>query len=150
MLKTMITRLSVWLTLLTAAFLTVVYPQEKGIEIRKLLTEQVAAWNAGDIDGYMKGYWNSDSTVFVSGGNLTRGYRDVLARYHKSYNTREKMGKLEFSELLIRLASPDLAVATGIWHLTRAKDQPWGRFTLLIEKKPEGWRIVYDHTSSAN
>jgi ketosteroid isomerase-like protein len=134
----------------TAVFLTAATPQEKGVEIRRLLTEQVAAWNAGDIDGYMKGYWNSDSTVFVSGGNLTRGYRDVLARYHKSYNTREKMGKLEFSELLVRPVSPNLAVATGIWRLTRASDQPWGRFTLLIEKKAEGWRIVYDHTSSAN
>jgi ketosteroid isomerase-like protein len=146
----MMKRLSIWFALSTAVFLTAATPQEKGVEIRRLLTEQVAAWNAGDIDGYMKGYWNSDSTVFVSGGNLTRGYRDVLARYHKSYNTREKMGKLEFSELLVRPVSPNLAVATGIWRLTRASDQPWGRFTLLIEKKAEGWRIVYDHTSSAN
>ena len=143
-------RISFSLALCLTIALGAAYPQEKGADIRKLLTEQVAAWNAGDIDGYMKGYWNSDSTMFVSGGNVTTGYRDVLARYHKSYDSREKMGKLEFSDLLIRTPSPDLAIATGVWRLVRKSDQPWGRFTLLIAKKPEGWRIVYDHTSSAN
>jgi ketosteroid isomerase-like protein len=120
---------------------------EKAIE--KILFDQVAAWNAGDIDGYMKGYWNSDSTVFVSGGNLTRGYSSVLSRYKKSYDTREKMGKLEFAELQVRMITQTLGVATGVWRLHRANDQPWGRFTLLVEKKSEGWRIVHDHTSSA-
>ena len=121
---------------------------EKAIE--RLLLEQVAAWNAGDIDGYMRGYWNSDSTVFLSGGTLTRGYKGVLARYKKSYDSREKMGRLEFVELQVRMVSANTAVATGMWRLYRSKDQPWGRFTLLVEKKPEGWLIVHDHTSSAN
>jgi len=117
--------------------------------IHRLLTDQVDAWNRGDIDGYMKGYWNSDSTEFVSGGDVVRGYREVLTRYHRSYSTREKMGKLEFEELVIRKISSAAAIATGIWQLHRAYDQPWGRFTLVIEKKPEGWRITHDHTSSA-
>jgi beta-aspartyl-peptidase (threonine type) len=117
--------------------------------IHKLLTDQVDAWNHGDIEGYMRGYWNSDSTEFVSGGEVVRGYREVLARYHRSYSTREKMGRLEFEELVIREISSAAAIATGIWRLHRATDQPWGRFTLVIEKKPEGWRITHDHTSSA-
>ena len=128
----------------------VAFSQENQKAIEKILLDQVAAWNAGDIDGYMKGYWNSDSTVFVSGGNLTRGYSGVLSRYKKSYDTREKMGKLEFDELQVRMITQTLGVATGVWRLRRANDQPWGRFTLLVEKKPEGWRIVHDHTSSAN
>jgi ketosteroid isomerase-like protein len=97
----------------------------------------------------MKGYWDSDSTTFVSGGTVTRGYRNVLARYKKTYDTREKMGTLEFSELVIRKVASDIAIATGAWQLTRSGDKPGGRFTLILEKKPEGWRIVYDHTSSA-
>jgi ketosteroid isomerase-like protein len=138
------------LCLLSAAFGIVAFSQENEKAIEKILLAQVAAWNAGDIEGYMKGYWNSDSTVFISGGNLTRGYSSVLSRYKKSYNTLEKMGKLEFTELQVRMISQTLGVATGIWRLHRVKDQPWGRFTLLVEKKPEGWRIVHDHTSSAN
>jgi len=118
--------------------------------VRKLLNAQVAAWNAGNVEGYMKGYWDSDSTVFISGGNITRGYKSVLARYKKSYDSRSKMGKLEFEELVLRQPSPFLIIASGIWRLHRTNDLPWGRFTLLIEKKSEGWRIVYDHTSSAN
>jgi ketosteroid isomerase-like protein len=124
--------------------------QENEKAIEKLLLDQVVAWNAGDVEGYMKGYWNSDSTVFVSGGNLTRGYKGVLARYKKSYDTREKMGRLEFSELEVKMVTPAFGVATGVWRLYRAKDEPWGRFTLLVELKPEGWRIIHDHTSSAN
>ncbi len=126
------------------------FAQEDVEAVRRLMEDQVKEWNAGRVEGYMKGYWESDSTVFVSGGTLTRGYDNVLSRYRKSYDTREKMGWLEFSELLLRPLSEKVVVATGMWKLIRKNDQPWGRFTLVIEKKPEGWRIVYDHTSSAN
>ncbi len=122
-------------------------PDEKVIQT--VLDDQVAAWNRGDVEAYMKGYWNSDSTLFVSGGSLTRGYREVLSRYKKNYNTPQKMGKLEFRELTVRLLSASAAVADGIWELKRKSDKPWGRFTLIFEKKNEGWLITQDHTSSA-
>ena len=117
--------------------------------VRKVLSDQVEAWNRGDIEGFMKGYWNSDSTVFVSGGNLTRGYNQLLARYKKTYGTREKMGRLEFTDLAIRKISSRAAAVTGVFRLYRPNDQPWGRFTLIVEQKREGWRITHDHTSSA-
>jgi beta-aspartyl-peptidase (threonine type) len=117
--------------------------------IRKLLDDQVEAWNKGDIEGFMRGYWDSDSTMFNSGGNLTKGYRHVLERYKKNYATRDLMGKLDFRDLVIRMLSDNAAVVMGTWKLKRAKDQPWGRFTLIVERKPEGWRITHDHTSSA-
>jgi ketosteroid isomerase-like protein len=143
-------RLLILCFLSLATFGIVAFSQENERAIEKILLDQVVAWNAGDIDGYMRGYWNSDSTVFVSGGTLTRGYNGVLSRYKKSYDTREKMGKLEFTELQVRMITQTLGVATGVWRLHRANDQPWGRFTLLVENKSEGWRIVHDHTSSAN
>ena len=117
--------------------------------IRSMLDDQVAAWNQGDVEGYMHGYWDSDSTAFSSGGTMTKGYREVLSRYRKDYNSREKMGKLEFQDLDIQRLSPTIAIATGVWELRRKLDRPWGRFTLIIEKKLEGWRITHDHTSSA-
>ncbi len=126
-----------------------VWSQTPKEQIRKVLEDQVEAWNRGDIEGYMRGYWNSDSTQFVSGGSILRGWENVLERYKKNYDTRGKMGKLEFGELTIRLLSPTTAVAHGIWKLNRANDRPWGRFTLVVEKKKEGWRITHDHTSSA-
>jgi len=117
--------------------------------VRSLLDNQVAAWNRGDVDGFMQGYWDSDSTVFSSGGTLTIGYREVLSRYRKAYDSRKKMGVLKFSDLAIQFLSSKIAVAMGIWDLVRISNSVWGRFTLIIEKKPEGWRITHDHTSSA-
>ncbi len=118
--------------------------------IRSVLNRQVEAWNEGNIEEYMKGYWNSDETAFVSEGTVLRGYRQVLERYKKRYATREDMGTLAFEEFRIRLFSERAAVVTGVWRLKRSSDAPWGRFTLIVERKTEGWRIVYDHTSSAS
>lgn len=117
-------------------------------EVRAVLTAQVEAWNQGDITGYMAGYWKSDSTVFLSDGSIIHGFDEVADRYAKRYATREQMGTLSFEELQVRMLSKSVAVAHGIWRLKRMSDEPWGRFTLIVEKKPEGWRIVHDHTSS--
>ena len=126
-------------------------PKQRGDRIiaavRAVLDAQVAAWNRGDVEGYMDGYWRSDETVFVSGDSLTRGWQTVLARYKKNYDSREKMGTLTFSDLEITSIGSDAAIAIGRWHLQRAKDEPHGRFTLIFRKTKQGWRIVHDHTS---
>ena len=118
-------------------------------QIRSVLQAQQDAWNRGDIDGFMNGYARSASTVFVSEDTITRGWQTVRGRYKRKYSNRTKMGTLMFSDLEIMLLSPDSAVASGRWKLNRAKDQPHGRFTLILKRLPEGWRIVHDHTSTA-
>lgn len=120
------------------------------MEVRAVLDAQVEAWNRGDIEGFMRGYWNSDETVFVSGDTVTRGWKTVLERYKKGYDSRVKMGTLTFSELEIKPLSKDAAVALGRWELKRANDNPHGRFTLIFHRAKDGWRIVHDHTSSAS
>ena len=118
--------------------------------IRAVLDAQAAAWNRGDIDGYMDGYDRSPATEFVSGDRINRGWQNVLERYKKSYDTREKMGTLTFSDLEITILSNDAALVLGRWHLKRTNDEPHGTFTLLFRKTKAGWRIVHDHTSSAS
>jgi ketosteroid isomerase-like protein len=117
--------------------------------ITSVLDAQVAAWNQGDIEGFMHGYWESPETIFVSGDNVMRGWQNVLDRYKKSYDSREKMGTLAFTDLEITSIGKGLAVALGRWKLTRAADTPHGRFTLILRLTPQGWRIIHDHTSSA-
>ena len=117
--------------------------------IRAVLEAQRDAWNRGDIEGYMDGYARSPDTVFVSGDNVMRGWQSVLDRYKKSYDSREKMGTLTFSDLEITPIGKDAAVVLGRWHLQRANDEPHGRFTLILRKAKQGWKIVHDHTSSA-
>lgn len=116
--------------------------------VRAVLDAQVAAWNRGDIEGFMDGYARSAGTVFVSGDNVTRGWQTVLERYKKNYGSREKMGTLAFTDLEITPLGRDAAVALGRWQLTRANDTPHGRFTLIFRRTAAGWRIVHDHTSS--
>jgi len=116
-------------------------------DITALMNEQAKAWNSGDIDGFMRGYWNSEKLLFVSGDNVTRGWQPTLDRYKKSYDSRAKMGTLTFSGLEITLLSKDSAVVLGSWSLVRDGDNPHGKFTLTFRKFREGWRIIIDHTS---
>lgn len=131
----------------TAAAQSETYKSRAAADIRRVMDEQAAAWNRGDIPGFMIGYWNSDKLVFVGAGGVTRGWQPTLDRYRKSYDSRAKMGMLTFSELEIDVISKDAAVVAGKWSLTREKDNPNGMFTLVFRKLKDGWRIVRDHTS---
>ncbi|MFL6590517.1 MAG: YybH family protein [Chthoniobacterales bacterium] len=116
-------------------------------EVRAVMSAQVAAWNRGDIDGFMNGYWRSERTEFVSGDKVTRGWQTVRDRYRRKYDNREKMGTLTFSEINVTTLGSDAAFVVGRWSLRRKSDRPHGVFTLLFRRTPAGWRIVHDHTS---
>ena len=117
--------------------------------IRRVLADQEQAWNAGDIDTFMKGYENSSHTVFI-GKTVQRGYDAVRRRYHEQYPTPEKMGRLSFSDLSVHLLDADYAFVTGAFHLRRAAaagGNAAGVFSLLFRRTPAGWKIILDHTS---
>ena len=116
-------------------------------DIRRVMSEQTTAWNAGDIEGFMRGYWNSPELTFVSGANVTKGWQPTLERYKKNYDSRAKMGVLTFSDLEVTVLSKTAAVVLGSWALRRENDNPGGKFTLIFRKFKDGWRIVHDHTS---
>jgi beta-aspartyl-peptidase (threonine type) len=116
-------------------------------EIRQVMDAQIAAWNAGDIDAFMRGYWNSPDLVFVSGDTVTKGWQPTIDRYKKRYDSRAKMGTLTFSDLEIEVLSKDAAKILGSWSIAREADNPKGKFTLIFRRFKDGWRIVHDHTS---
>ncbi len=119
-------------------------------EIQNVLHAQQDAWNRGDIEAFMNGYWRSETTVFVSGDEVTRGWQKVLDRYKAKYSDRAKMGALTFSEIEITPLNSDSAIALGSWKLKRAADEPHGRFTLIFRQFPDSWKIIHDHTSAAD
>ena len=116
-------------------------------DVEAVLVKQAKAWNNGDIEGYMQGYWKSDSLLFTSGGKIQRGWKATLEKYKKSYGTKAKMGRLKFSQLEINLLSPESAWVFGHWELQRKTDHPQGVFTLILRKFSDGWKIIHDHTS---
>lgn len=119
--------------------------------VRSLLEAQQTAWNRGDLEGFMAGYWNSPELTFYSGRDKQQGWQATLARYKARYQSAGKeMGHLTFSELSVESLGPDCALARGRWKV-ELKDQTLdGLFTLVVRKKPEGWRIVHDHTSAGD
>ena len=116
--------------------------------IRAVLDQQQAAWNRGDVTVFMNGYWNSPELTFAGASGITRGWEPVMARYRKTYPDSAAMGHLDFSIIEIRLLGNDAALALGRWHLKRDTDEPAGVFTLVLQRFPEGWRIIHDHTSA--
>jgi ketosteroid isomerase-like protein len=119
-------------------------------EIRAVLDAQVAAWNRADVLGFMRGYWKSPATEFVSSSGVLRGWEKVLERYRRVYPDKRAMGSLTFSDLEVTLLGPKAALALGHWQLRREHDQRGGVFTLVFRRFPEGWRIINDHTSAVN
>jgi uncharacterized protein (TIGR02246 family) len=117
--------------------------------IRKILSEQQAAWNRGDVNSFLEGYWHSPKLTFSGSSGVARGWDGVLARYKKNYPNLAAMGQLEFSDLEFRFLGRDAALVLGGWHLTREKEgNIGGVFSLVWQKFPEGWRIIHDHTSA--
>jgi len=117
--------------------------------IRQVLDSQVAAWNKGDLKGFMAGYWKSEKLTFISGDKIEHGWQATYDRYQKRYQAEgREMGKLTFSDLDIQMIGDDAAWVRGRWKLVTSKQTPGGLFTLIVKKLPEGWRIVHDHTSA--
>ena len=116
--------------------------------VRAVLDTQVACWNKGDLDGFMKTYWNSDDLTFYSGGTVTKGWKPVMERYQKRYKADGKeMGTLAFSGIDVVMVGDMNAIVRGKWKLVLSKETDEGLYTLHLKKLPEGWRIVHDHTS---
>src|SRR3954462_4656661 len=141
----LVSNLIISLTVLTAPGISAT--PSPPAEIRAVMAAQTAAWNRGDIDGFMDGYARLAETEFVSGDKITRGWQTVRDNYRKKYSSREKMGTLTFSDVKVALLSSDAAVVLGRWKLVRKSDKPHGVFTLIFNRTPVGWRIVHDHTS---
>jgi len=119
--------------------------------IRKVLDDQVAAWNKGDLNAFMEGYWKAPELSFFSGNNKTLGWQATLDRYRSKYQGEKKeMGLLTFTELSIDLLGADHAVVKGRYNLKMKEQAPTGIFTLIFQKMPAGWRIIHDHTSSGS
>lgn len=124
---------------------TINFSQEK--EILTVLQKQQKAWNNGDLETFMSGYWKNDALLFVGSSGPTYGWQKTLDNYKKTYPSKEKMGTLEFSDITVKPLGKDYAFVFGKWKLIREKDTPNGVYTLVFQKFKDGWKIISDHSS---
>ncbi len=115
--------------------------------IRKLMDDQSAAWNKGDIDGFMHGYWESDSLMFIGKSGVTYGWSNTLKNYKKGYPDVTAMGTLQFMLIKVQRLSKKYYYVTGKWYLKRTIGDLSGHYTLLFHKVHKKWVIVSDHSS---
>ena len=116
-------------------------------EVRNLLAKQNAAWNRGDIDAFMVGYWENDSLMFIGQSGVTYGYKKTLANYKKNYPDTTVMGKLSFTLIQVKQLSSEYFHVIGKYYLTRTIGDASGHFTLVFRKINGKWVIISDHTS---
>jgi ketosteroid isomerase-like protein len=120
------------------------------VAISAVLRSQADAWNRGDLVGYMDGYARTPALIFTSGGNIRHGWQDAFDHFQARYATDPKaMGSLRFDVLSIDPVGADGAVVLARWELTGTPNAGHGVFSLVLERRPEGWRIIHDHTSSS-
>ncbi len=134
--------------LLTILFSLSVAAQSKNEEtIRNLLEEQTIAWNRGDIDGFMQGYWENDSLMFIGKNGVVWGWKNTLNNYKKGYPDTAAMGKLAFDLIQIKKLSRKYYFVVGKWMLQRNAGDLSGHYNLLLRKIRGQWKIVADHSS---
>jgi ketosteroid isomerase-like protein len=116
-------------------------------QILSILDRQTRDWNRGDIDGFMVGYWNSDSLMSIGKSGVTYGYKQTLANYKKNYSDTAQMGKLSFNIIQVKKLSGEYYFVIGKWMLKRTVGDLSGHYNLLFRKINGKWVIIADHSS---
>ena len=117
--------------------------------IRQVFEASCAAWNRGDLDGYLASYWDSDKTIWISSGSLTRGKKAIEAAYKARFSSHQQTGKLTLAELEIDVLTTTDAMAVGRWMLSVDNETSEGFFTVQLKKIEDTWLFVADHSSTS-
>lgn len=138
----------VFIFILWALFSQLCKAQNKATQqIKHMLAQQVVAWNNGNIEGYMHGYWENDSLLFIGSKGPRYGYKVTLAKYKESYPDKEHMGQLTSTITRIQKLNRKHYFVIGKWELNRTMGNLSGSYTLLIKKIDHQWVIIADHSS---
>ncbi|OSY87331.1 L-asparaginase [Tenacibaculum holothuriorum] len=137
------------LTLLVALFLiscnnSVSTEKEEKQQILSVMKAQEKAWSNHDLEGFMKGYWKSDSLKFYGSSGLTYGWNKTLANYKRGYPTKDHSGTLKFKVNDISKVGKESYFVMGEYHLTRKVGNANGVFMIIFKKINGEWKIIAD------
>ena len=112
--------------------------------IRLVMKAQETAWNNHDLEGFMQGYWKSDSLKFYGSNGLTKGWQNTLDNYKKGYPTKAESGTLNFVINDVSKIEGDNYWVMGEYHLKREIGDADGVFIIIFKKIHGKWKIVAD------
>lgn len=136
------------LILLLCLFHNIAYSQSADEKsIKRIIDDQIKYWNQGNLDEFVKGYWNNDSLMFIGQNGVTYGLQNTLNNYKKSYSDTVQMGKLGLEIIKVQKLSDEYYFMVGKWFLQRSVGDLKGHYTLLFRKIDNEWVIVADHSS---
>ena len=119
------------------------------VGVAAAMADSATGWNTGSLDRFVAVY--APDATFVTEKGLVRGRAAIADRYRPSFaGGANKRGKLSFETLGTRSVSPTHMLLWARWTLTPADTAAkveTGMTTLLFERRPEGWRIISDHSS---
>ena len=117
--------------------------------IKNVLYAQAAAWNDGDLNAFMNGYWKNDNVRFISGGSVSKGWNQALKQYKDRYGEGASLGRLSFENLEVQMVDDEVGLVIGRYVLTRNGETDNGVFSLVMKRFDGVWRIVADHSTAA-
>ncbi|HBY69213.1 MAG TPA: DUF4440 domain-containing protein [Flavobacteriaceae bacterium] len=135
------------LFLITIFTLTTTFAQTEAEDKGAILTVmkmQEKAWSNYDLEGFMQGYWKSDSLKFYGSNGLTKGWQQTLDNYKKGYPTKEHSGTLNFKINDISKISENSYWVMGEYFLKRNVGDANGVFMIIFKKINGEWKIVAD------
>lgn len=117
--------------------------------IAGILDAQAAAWNAGDLDGFMSAFERSPSTTYIGAPGLVEGFEAIRARYAPGFAPGAERDLLHFESLRAREIDTRYAIVTVRYVLTRAGEvTSTGPVTLVMMNVEGTWRIVHDQSAA--
>jgi beta-aspartyl-peptidase (threonine type) len=107
------------------------------------------AWTRGDLDAFMADYAEDSLTGYVTGGRVQHGFARIRAGYAPRFAPGAIRDSLRFENFEVRPLAPRVALVTARFVLfSGGSTTASGPFSLVMERRPDGWKILHDHTSS--
>lgn len=128
-------------------------PASDSAALTRVITAQLERsafdWNRGDLDGFLSDYAPESTTTFIDGRRTREGIDFIRGNYAPRFLPGARRDSLHFEEVRVRGLSPALALVTARFILQRGSEvTASGPFTLVMERRTDGWKILHDHSSS--
>jgi ketosteroid isomerase-like protein len=118
-------------------------------ELTRQLDRSADDWNRGNLDGFMSDYAHDSTATFVDAGHVRQGWDFIRSRYAPRFAPGASRDSLRFEEVAARRLGDRHALLTARFILFRGgHTTASGPFTLVFERRTDGWKILHDHTSS--